>query len=35
MLSEPTGTRQSSSSAASSHLACWIAIEAETIANAS
>jgi hypothetical protein len=34
-FSELTGLRHSSSSAASSHLACWIAIEAEIIAKAS
>ena len=34
-FSEATGARQASSALSCSHLVCWIAIEAETIANAS
>jgi hypothetical protein len=34
-LSEATGARHSSRRISSSHFACWIAIEAETIAKAS
>ena len=34
-FSEATGARHDSSAARSSHLACWMAIDAETIANAS
>ena len=35
MLSDAIGFRQSSLKAASSHLVCWMVIEAITIANAS
>ena len=34
-LREATGARQDSSRHISSHLACWVVIEATTIANAS